>query len=76
MPETKSDRIAPVRKSITVAMRPEAAFRRFTEGIAGWWPLATHSVSESEEASCVIEGRIGGRIFETGPTARSISGER
>lgn len=67
MPETKSDRIAPVRKSVTVPMRPEAAFRRFTEGIAGWWPLATHSVSESAEASCAIEGRIGGRIVETAP---------
>jgi uncharacterized protein YndB with AHSA1/START domain len=67
MPETKSDRIAPIRKSITVSLRPEAAFRRFTEGIAGWWPLATHSVSETADASCAIEGRIGGRIFETGP---------
>ena len=67
MPETKSDRIAPIRKSITVPMPPEAAFRRFTEGIAGWWPLATHSVSASAEAACAIEGWVGGRIFETGP---------
>lgn len=67
MPETKSDRIAPVRKSITVALGLEPAFRRFTEGIAGWWPLATHSVSGAADASCAIEGRIGGRIVETGP---------
>ncbi|HET9332465.1 MAG TPA: SRPBCC family protein [Gemmatimonadota bacterium] len=67
MPETKSDRIAPVRKSVTVPIWPEAAFRRFTEGIAGWWPLATHSVSESAEASCAIEGRVAGRILETAP---------
>jgi hypothetical protein len=57
MPETKSDRIAPVRKSITVPWQPEAAFRRFTAGMADWWPGAT----------CEIEGRVGGRVFETGP---------
>ncbi|HEY7471082.1 MAG TPA: SRPBCC family protein [Gemmatimonadota bacterium] len=67
MPETKSDRIAPVRKSITVPWTPEAAFRRFTAGIAEWWPLATHGVSESAEAGVAIEGRVGGRIVETGP---------
>jgi hypothetical protein len=67
MPETKSDRIAPVRKSITVLWQPEAAFRRFTAGMADWWPLSTHSVSESAEATCEIEGRVGGRVFETGP---------
>ena len=67
MPQTKGDRIAPVRKSITVSLPPEPAFRRFTEGIAGWWPLATHSVSESAEATCAIESRIGGRIVETTP---------
>jgi uncharacterized protein YndB with AHSA1/START domain len=67
MPETKSDRIAPVRKSITVPWTPEAAFRRFTAGIAEWWPLATYSVSESAEAGVAIEGRTGGRIVETAP---------
>lgn len=66
MPETKNDILTPVRKSITVSWRPDAAFRRFTEGIAGWWPLATHSVSESADAACAIEGGIGGRIYETG----------
>jgi hypothetical protein len=40
MPETKSDRIAPVRKSITVPWQPEAAFRRFTAGMADWGPLS------------------------------------
>ena len=67
MPETRSDRIAPVRKSITVDWKPEAAFRRFTDGIAQWWPLESHSVSESADATVRIEGRIGGRIYETGP---------
>lgn len=67
MPETMSDRIAPIRKSITVPWDAEIAFRRFTEGMAEWWPLSTHSVSESAEATCALEGRVGGRVFETGP---------
>jgi uncharacterized protein YndB with AHSA1/START domain len=67
MPETKTDRIAPVRKSITVPWKPDVAFRRFTDGIAEWWPLSTHSVSESAESTCAFEGEMGGRIYETGP---------
>lgn len=53
-----------VRKSITVACDREHAFRVFTEEIASWWPLATHSVFEERAATCGIEGRVGGRIFE------------
>ena len=67
MPETKSDRIAPVRKSIVVPWKPEAAFHRFTAEIGEWWPLSSHSVSESEDAGVAIEGRLGGRIVETAP---------
>lgn len=67
MPETKSDRIAPVRKSITVPWKAEVAFRRFTAGIGEWWPLSSHSVSESADASVTIEPRVGGRIVETAP---------
>jgi uncharacterized protein YndB with AHSA1/START domain len=67
MPGTRSDRLAPVRKSITVPWEPAAAFRRFTEGIGAWWPLASHSVSQSAEATVRVEGRAGGRICETAP---------
>jgi uncharacterized protein YndB with AHSA1/START domain len=67
MPETRSDRIAPVRKSITVPWKPAVAFRRFTDGIAQWWPLTSHGVSGSAEASVTFEGRVGGRIYETAP---------
>ena len=65
MPRTRSDRIAPVRKSITVPSKPAAAFRRFTDGIAEWWPLESHSVSASAEARVAMEGRLGGLIRET-----------
>lgn len=38
----------PIRKSLTVPLRPDAAFRLFTEGFGDWWPGATHSVSAAE----------------------------
>jgi len=53
-----------VRKSVTVACGPERAFRVFTEGIAAWWPLETHSVGEKDAETVVLEGREGGRFYE------------
>jgi uncharacterized protein YndB with AHSA1/START domain len=65
----KTDELA-VRKSLVVACSVEHAFRTFTEGIAGWWPLATHSVFGDEAETAVLEGRVGGRLYE-----RSRAGE-
>jgi uncharacterized protein YndB with AHSA1/START domain len=42
----------------------EAAFRLFTAGINGWWPLASHSVCQKDAAACAVEGWVGGRFFE------------
>jgi uncharacterized protein YndB with AHSA1/START domain len=56
--------IEPVRSSVTVPLAAEPAFRLFTEGIASWWPLRTHSISGVEATGCVLEGRAGGRLFE------------
>ena len=53
-----------VRKSIAVASPPEVAFRVFTEGIADWWPTATHSVGEERVETVVFEAGPGGRIYE------------
>jgi uncharacterized protein YndB with AHSA1/START domain len=53
-----------VRKSVAVRCAPEQAFALFTEGVASWWPLATHSVGEERARSAVFEGRVGGRIYE------------
>jgi len=55
--------IEPVRKEIRVPAEPEAAFRRFTDGIGAWWPRHTHSVSEDR---CVAVR------FEEGPEGRSL----
>lgn len=39
----------PVRKTITVPLRPDAAFRLFTQGLAEWWPGDTHSLSAARQ---------------------------
>jgi uncharacterized protein YndB with AHSA1/START domain len=53
-----------IRKSITVAVPVETAFRVFTEEVASWWPLATKSVGQEETETLVIEPRLGGRVYE------------
>lgn len=59
--------IRPIRKSVTVPLRPDAAFRLFTEDMGGWWPGETHSVSaaagERPRAIAVTPG-AGGHITE------------
>ncbi len=56
--------LAPVRKSVVVPLAPERAFRLFTEGMGTWWPLASHSISDERAASCGIEPRVGGAVYE------------
>jgi hypothetical protein len=56
--------IPPVEKVLTVRWAPQAAFRRFTDGFGDWWPLRTHSVGGRKALSCVLEGRVGGHIYE------------
>lgn len=61
--------IAPVVKSIAVRRSAADAFRIFTEEIAAWWPMATHTRAKTAEGqrtvNITIEPRIGGRIYET-----------
>jgi uncharacterized protein YndB with AHSA1/START domain len=51
-------------KAVTVALPVEEAFRLYTEGIATWWPYATHSVEEENVVTVVFEAKDGGRIYE------------
>jgi uncharacterized protein YndB with AHSA1/START domain len=64
---TKTE-VEPVRKSITVESSVDRAFATFTKGMAGWWPLDTHSVGADREGveleELVLEGRSGGRLYE------------
>ena len=58
-------RPAPVRRSVTVSVSPERAFRLFTEEFSSWWPKS-HSIASSGQKSVTVEPRVGGRWFETG----------
>jgi uncharacterized protein YndB with AHSA1/START domain len=55
-----------VRRSVTVARSQEDAFRIFTEEIATWWPLDTHSIGKDGKPAetAVMEGRVGGTFYE------------
>jgi uncharacterized protein YndB with AHSA1/START domain len=68
---TTETTIAPVLRSVTVKCAVDESFRIFTEEIGSWWPLDTHAravAQRSEEGvkaeTVVIEGRVGGRIYE------------
>jgi uncharacterized protein YndB with AHSA1/START domain len=62
MPESAASVV--IRKSVTVQVPLENAFRFFTEEIGSWWPLATKSVGQQEAETLVIEPRVNGRVYE------------
>ena len=53
-----------VRRAVRVERPIEDAFRVFTDGIATWWPLDTHSKAGDHAETAVLEGRNGGRLYE------------
>jgi uncharacterized protein YndB with AHSA1/START domain len=54
-----------VRKSVVVDRPVEDAFRVYTEQVGSWWPFAkTHSVTEEDVETVILEGREGGRFYE------------
>lgn len=55
---------AVLRKAVTVPQSPDEAFRLFTEEIATWWPLRTHSVG-GESAVTVAFDLPRRRLVET-----------
>lgn len=61
--------IEPLRLSFEVDCPADHAFAVWTERIAAWWPSG-HSVSGDPGLAVMLEGRVGGRIFE-----RTSSGE-
>jgi hypothetical protein len=58
--------IEPIRLAFDVDCPPEHAFRTWTDRIDTWWP-ADHTVSAADGLEVVLEGRLGGRIFERTP---------
>jgi uncharacterized protein YndB with AHSA1/START domain len=57
--------LAPLTKTVTVPATVDRAFTLFTERIAAWWPLATHSVGEASATGVEMQCRLGGQIVET-----------
>lgn len=53
-----------IRKEVLVDFEPAAAFELFTDGIARWWPVGTHSYGGDAVRDVVLEGREGGRLYE------------
>ena len=58
--------IEPLRFSFEVDCPQEHAFDTWTTRIGTWWPKS-HSVTGDQDLEVVLEGRLGGRIFERTP---------
>jgi Activator of Hsp90 ATPase homolog 1-like protein len=56
--------IEPVHRSVTVDRGVEDAFRVFTEELGNWWPVETHSIAKTAVETVVMEGQVGGRLYE------------
>ncbi len=56
--------LPPIRRAVHVSWDQAAAFRRFTEEFATWWPWRTHSIGGASVERVVFECRAGGLIFE------------
>ena len=57
-----ADQIAPVVQTVTVRADVDVAFALFTDRIRDWWPLATHTPSDSLSQTLAFED---GHLVET-----------
>ena len=55
--------IEPLHIEFGVECSPAHAFEVWTQRIGTWWP-ADHTASGESDLQIVLEGRVGGRIFE------------
>ncbi|MEZ5915386.1 MAG: SRPBCC domain-containing protein [Parvularculaceae bacterium] len=63
-------KIAPVEKTLSLKASPARAFTHFTDNMALWWPLGSHSLSQANAKTVVFEAKKGGRIYEIDVTGR------
>jgi len=62
--------IEPVHEAVSVRVPRQRAWEAFTAQMGRWWPLQTHSVLADQggqgkhAARLVVEGRVGGEIYE------------
>ena len=67
--------IEPIRLVFRVECTPDHAFMTWTRRIGTWWP-ADHTASGEANLGVILEGRVGGRIYErTGAGAEHDWGE-
>jgi uncharacterized protein YndB with AHSA1/START domain len=52
---TQASETAAIRKSVSVPLPLEKAFRLFTDGINTWWPFATHSIEGEKVEGAVFD---------------------
>jgi uncharacterized protein YndB with AHSA1/START domain len=53
-----------IHKTVIVAAPVEQAFETFTERLGEWWPTDTHSIGHDRVEAVILEGAVGGRLFE------------
>jgi len=59
-----------IHKSVKVGRPIDVAFKLFTDQIGSWWPSHTHSFIEGGNATCILEPKVGGRIYERNPEGK------
>jgi len=59
-----TEQLEPVMKRRRLPVAPDSAFALFTERIADWWPVATHSIHGDDVTEIRFEGKVGGRVVE------------
>lgn len=54
----------PIVVAVELPAPAERAFADFTAGLAGWWPVGTHSLSRDPASRCSLDARPGGAVEE------------
>lgn len=54
-----------VLKTRDLLCSPESAFALFTDRMAEWWPVASHSIAGDRVRTITVEPMAGGHVFET-----------
>ncbi len=55
--------IEPIRLTFEVDCPTDHAFEVWTDRIGAWWPR-DHTVTADDDLTVILEGRLGGRIYE------------
>lgn len=67
--EQGAEGLEPIRRSLTLRVPREEAFRTFVERMTEWWPRE-YTWSTDDVERIVVEPRQGGSVYETGRSGR------